>query len=159
MPFANDLREQARHLANREPRRPRQASLRRAVSTAYYAVFHLLTTAFVSHWRISRQRAALARAFKHERMKGTCSRILQPNAFRDSTSPHVQRLRGLAKAFNELQQNRHTADYNNSKVWTRTEILSLIGMAEDVFDDWRVIASQEIAQDFLLELLIAPRSD
>jgi len=42
MAFAQDLLEQSSHLANREPRRPRQASLRRAVSTAYYALFHLL---------------------------------------------------------------------------------------------------------------------
>src|SRR5712692_5365690 len=42
MPYADDLLEQARHLANREKKRPRQASLRRAVSTAYYALFHLL---------------------------------------------------------------------------------------------------------------------
>ena len=41
MSFPNDLLEQARHLANREPKRPKQASLRRAVSTAYYALFHL----------------------------------------------------------------------------------------------------------------------
>ncbi len=45
MPLAQDLLEQARHLANREPKRPKQASLRRAVSRAYYALFHLLTAA------------------------------------------------------------------------------------------------------------------
>jgi hypothetical protein len=38
----SDLIEQAQHLAKREPNRPRQASLRRAVSTAYYALFHML---------------------------------------------------------------------------------------------------------------------
>ena len=36
------LLEQARHLAKRERTRPRQASLRRALSTAYYALFHFL---------------------------------------------------------------------------------------------------------------------
>jgi hypothetical protein len=36
------LLEQARHLAGRERTRPRQASLRRALSTAYYALFHFL---------------------------------------------------------------------------------------------------------------------
>jgi hypothetical protein len=42
MPFADDLLEQAYDLANKEPTNPKQASLRRAVSTAYYAQFHLL---------------------------------------------------------------------------------------------------------------------
>jgi len=38
----DDLLQQARFLANREPVHPRQASLRRAVSAAYYALFHAL---------------------------------------------------------------------------------------------------------------------
>jgi hypothetical protein len=37
-----DLLAQARRLVSQDPRRPRQASLRRAISTAYYALFHLL---------------------------------------------------------------------------------------------------------------------
>jgi uncharacterized protein (UPF0332 family) len=40
--FADDLLQQAYHLARKERLNPRQASLRRAVSTAYYALFHLL---------------------------------------------------------------------------------------------------------------------
>jgi hypothetical protein len=42
MVYADDLFELAKHLANLEPVNPRQASLRRAVSTAFYALFHLL---------------------------------------------------------------------------------------------------------------------
>ncbi len=41
MSFADDLLTQAEHLANWESE-PTQAALRRAVSTAYYALFHLL---------------------------------------------------------------------------------------------------------------------
>ncbi|MGO9228583.1 MAG: hypothetical protein ACLQKA_05140, partial [Bryobacteraceae bacterium] len=67
MPYADDLLEQSRHLAQRERKRPRQASLSRAISTAYYALFHLLTTASVSNWNIIRQRPALARAFEHRK--------------------------------------------------------------------------------------------
>ena len=42
MALAEDLKDQAYVLATLEPRKPKQASLRRAVSTAYYALFHLL---------------------------------------------------------------------------------------------------------------------
>ena len=42
MSLATDLLEQADHLARRERKRPKQASLRRAVSAAYYGLFHLL---------------------------------------------------------------------------------------------------------------------
>jgi len=43
MGLSQDLLEQARLLATTKPRHPKDASLRRAVSTAYYALFHLLT--------------------------------------------------------------------------------------------------------------------
>jgi hypothetical protein len=72
MAFADDLLEQAYHLAKRERRNPRQASLRRAVSTAYYAVFHLLIDEAVGNWTIERQRSALARTFDHGKMKKVC---------------------------------------------------------------------------------------
>lgn len=42
MSLHTDLLKQATILATREPRRPFQASLRRAASAAYYALFHLL---------------------------------------------------------------------------------------------------------------------
>ena len=42
MTVHDDLLAQALHLASKEPRRPRQASLRRSVSASYYAVYHLL---------------------------------------------------------------------------------------------------------------------
>ncbi len=37
-----DLLEQAERLAMLEIKKPKQASLRRAISAAYYAMFHLL---------------------------------------------------------------------------------------------------------------------
>lgn len=44
MTLHHDLLEQAEHLAKRETKKPKQASLRRAVSSAYYALFHLLVS-------------------------------------------------------------------------------------------------------------------
>ena len=52
MAFADDLLEQAYHLANREQEDPGQASLRRAVSTACYALFHLLIDEAVGNWSV-----------------------------------------------------------------------------------------------------------
>jgi len=54
MAFADDLLEQAYHLARRERKNPTQASLRRAVSTAYYALFHLLIDEAVGNWAVER---------------------------------------------------------------------------------------------------------
>ena len=72
MSFADDLLEQAYHLANLEPGTPKQASLRRAVSTAYYALFHLLIDEAVSNWNVPRQRSTLARTFEHSKMRNVC---------------------------------------------------------------------------------------
>jgi hypothetical protein len=40
--IGRDLVPQARLLARSEPRHPKQATLRRTVSTAYYGLFHFL---------------------------------------------------------------------------------------------------------------------
>jgi hypothetical protein len=50
MGLAQDLLQQANHLASYEGANPSQASLRRAVSTAYYALFHLLIEDAAKRW-------------------------------------------------------------------------------------------------------------
>ncbi len=68
MSLADDLLEQSFELAAREagaPDVPKQASMRRAVSTAYYALFHLLVGEAVNNWAVQRHRDILARLFDH----------------------------------------------------------------------------------------------
>jgi uncharacterized protein (UPF0332 family) len=125
MRFPGHLLEQASSLANLEKGRPRQASLRRAVSTAYYALFHLLTTAAVANWKTSRQRHALARVFEHANMHEACKKT-NDKSFLNPNHANVKHLKHIANTFMQLQQHRHTADYDNSKRWTRTEVLAPI---------------------------------
>ena len=61
-----ELLEQAKLLLTLPPN---QANLRRAVSTAYYAVFHLLVRATALKWNEPLHQARIARMFEHERMK------------------------------------------------------------------------------------------
>src|SRR5579871_634688 len=68
MALAGDLLEQAYHLAKREPKRPKQASLRRAISSAYYALFHLLISEATRHWKPAYQRPQFARFYEHGKM-------------------------------------------------------------------------------------------
>ena len=116
MALASDLLEQAYHLARREPKRPRQASLRRAVSTSYYALFHLLISEATLNWRQSSQRAALGRYFQHgsmakasDKQKADCNRFLTsipppapgksvPPPGKSVPPPRVTPARGTAKA-------------------------------------------------------------
>jgi hypothetical protein len=67
--LADDLLEDARHLAAKGEAEKRRSCMRRAISTAYYAVFHLLIEDFVAHWEFEDQRARLARMFSHQKMR------------------------------------------------------------------------------------------
>ena len=77
--------------------------MRRAVSTAYYALFHLLVGEAVSNWKRSDQRAKLARTFDH----GQCEKLRSnlPTArlpARSHKLPHT--LKSVANAFVRLQE-------------------------------------------------------
>lgn len=166
MPYPADLLEQAKHLANREKKRPRQASLRRAVSTAYYALFHLLIHEATLNWKRAGQRALLARFFEHGKMKNACEKQRGDCAkyFHASPPPapgpdldFMNNLYRVANTFFQSQQQRHSADYDNSKVWTRTEVLTLIQLVEEAFDSWKQVRKHDDAQAFLVSLLGNPK--
>ena len=53
----DELLKQARELTTLDARRPRQANLRRAISSAYYALFHLLLHDDLGAKRWTRQSA------------------------------------------------------------------------------------------------------
>src|SRR5580700_6549593 len=115
MSFADDLLEQSYHLAHRDSGVPKQASLRRAVSTAYYSLFHLLIDEAVGAWSVERQRSRLARTFDHGKMKGVCDEVLKTAT---STAGRPAELVLVARTFIRLQQDRHTTDYDNAEEWS-----------------------------------------
>ena len=164
MALHSDLLEQALHLARREHRRPRQASLRRAVSAAYYALFHLLAddgAALLAPAQPAGLRPQLRRAFKHADMKEVCSQFAQgshdalPPAIRSMmAAPLEAGLSQVAKAFTILQEARHAADYDASRVFTRLEVLALVSRAEAAFVAWRVVRGTPNAVAFLAALLL-----
>ena len=151
MPFPEDLLQQAYDLASKEPENPKQASLRRAVSTAYYALFHLLIDEAVSKWAVERQRSLLARTFEHDRMKSICDDVLKTAK---SGGDVPSELYTVAQSFIQLQQHRNTADYDNSKQWSRTDVLNALTLATDAFNAWMEIRDQAVAQDYLLQLFL-----
>jgi uncharacterized protein (UPF0332 family) len=151
MSFPEDLLQQAYVLADHESTEPKQASLRRAVSTAYYALFHLLIDEAVSKWAVERQRSQLARTFGHERMKKTCAEVVKD--FRNGIN-YPGGLNTVALNFIQLQDLRHTADYDNSTQWSRTDVHNALALATDAFGAWLAIRTQDAAQDFLLQLFL-----
>jgi hypothetical protein len=151
MPFPEDLLQQAYDIASKESTDPKQASLRRAVSTAYYALFHLLADEAVSKWAVERQRSILARTFEHGRMKGICDEVLKSGKGGATLPPE---LNTVAHIFIQLQHHRHIADYDNSKQWSRTDVLEVLTLATDAFNAWYSMSTRDPAQDFLLQLFL-----
>src|SRR3990172_1737151 len=86
-----DLLAQAKMLARHEPRRPKDANLRRSISASYYALFHFLIeectrlTIGTTHNRV-RLRQFAGRAFVHGKMKAVCEEFLK-TAPRDILRP------------------------------------------------------------------------
>ncbi|HEX8463692.1 MAG TPA: hypothetical protein VF627_03655 [Abditibacterium sp.] len=166
MSYASDLLEQAQHLVRNEPRRPRQASLRRAVSSAYYATFHLLSHEAAgllvgAGFGQREMRRLTARVLSHTQMKGACVDLVKPqpsavirkrcNDLQLSRIPEFVR---LADSFRELQEERHRADYDLSTNYIRTEAQISVDQAAQLFADWKFLKQfhPEAAYFFALSL-------
>ena len=162
MSLHTDLLKQARHLARKEPKRPSQASLRRAVSASYYALFHLLigeaTQLMLSGRRRRPLRQSLARAFAHSTMKRVAQQFANQSVsdklihgFNDEALDSD--LVDFADAFVELQQARHEADYALHRRFTRSEVVELIDRVDTAFQNWTQIRGSLQADTFLVGLL------
>lgn len=163
MALHHDLLKQARSLAMFEKGKPKQASLRRAVSCAYYALFHLLVmegAALLGSKLGKEARAKLRRSFVHSDMKTVCASYTQPQAkFNPQIGmllafPIAPELRSVADIFVLLQDERHRADYDISAKFSRPEILSLVSDLEDIFSNWKTIRTSDNAKVFLADLLL-----
>lgn len=166
MAYPEDLLEQAQHLARREPKRPKQASLRRAVSSAYYALFHLLISETVKNWKRPKERFTLARMFEHAAMGRVCTKKRDelrayfnrnPSPPGDPDRDRKRHLLTVAETFVDMLEYRHMADYDGSKAWTRVETWETIDAVADAFARWKEIRYHHEAQDFLVTLLLRER--
>lgn len=154
MAYHDDLLGQALSLVHSPPET--QASLRRAVSSAYYAVFHLLIAEATSNWNNALLRAALGRAFDHGPMKQASSRVANPqkSPYTGEDLQVVDGLRFVALTFAQLQEDRHFADYNLTKDITAIDALAQVKSAEKVFQVWPSIRASQIAQEYLVSLVV-----
>jgi uncharacterized protein (UPF0332 family) len=160
MPYAEDLLDVARGIADMDVESPRQASLRRAVSTAYYALFHLLISEATSNWNRVELRPALGRIFEHGKMKkasevrvSALKTFLKKMPAGSSGSAVAASLLAVADAFLQAHRQREDADYNTSREWTRSEVWTLINLIAIAFESWKTIRDEPEAQAYLVSLL------
>lgn len=163
MSLAEDLLSQATMLIRKERRRPRQASLRRALSTAYYALFHLLVSD-ASKLLSTKQkvRNLVGRAFAHGDMKAVSKWYASGGlpVFLHSAAPAMpvpKELKDVAETFVEAQEARHHADYNLARVFLRSDAKELVDRVAAAFAKWKSVRNHDHAQLFLAALLLADR--
>jgi hypothetical protein len=155
-----DLLQQAFHLATIDAKKPKQANLRRAVSSAYYAVFHLLIdeacrVQFGTQHNEAPFRRVLGRAFAHSVMKDACKAFgggtLKKGVAKGLPAGFTvpTEIRGLADTFVDLQDNRHLADYDLTERFKRSDVLVLIKVVRKQIENFTNLAPSNEKRFFL----------
>jgi hypothetical protein len=164
MSLAEELLEHARFLANLDPRTTSQANIRRAISAAYYAVFHLLAAevaAQVSPDSPAGLRERTQRALDHMQMVKVAKAFSLEGATRvkdlpdDIVLPHPvsKELALIGSRFRRLQDERHAADYDVSRHYDPTDALKQVEEAQEVFKDWEIERNSRNAIVFLASMM------
>ena len=106
--------------------RPKQTELSRAVSCAYYAMFHSLASCCgdtligaTSRNRPNRAWRQAYRALDHNRAKSRCSNLGMMNLFPSA-------IQNFGEHFIEMQRQRHLADYDPLTEFRRSQVQQLI---------------------------------
>ena len=164
MSLAEELLEHARFLATLDPRITSQANIRRAISAAYYAVFHLLSAAVaeqVSPVFPAGLRECTQRALGHSQMVNVAKAFSQqgkseakglPKGF-VLPDPISQELASISNGFKELQEARHTADYDVLKRYNPGDELAQVLQAEKIFKDWNMEKGSNNVPVFLAAMI------
>jgi hypothetical protein len=165
MPDPAELLAVARQLANSLPQ-PNDAQLRRAVSTAYYAVFHKILLAAAERFmgpgtESTAGYSLLYRSFDHRHMKTICEHLnaptmkktMQTNLRRTTVSVEM---RHFARNFSLLQEQRHLADYDPRAAHETSAVSNLVDLAEIAIRAFDSAPPEEQA-DILALLMVRPR--
>lgn len=139
----------------------RNVYARRAVSAAYYALFHHITdgaAALIAPNVTDETKHRIQRWFEHAEMKKICGRFTQEkldqpllNLIGNTGSPHLQ---NVASSFIKLQEARHSADYDLSYSLSTEEARQFIRLAAIAMDSWESIVDSAEANIFILSLLM-----
>lgn len=146
------------------PGAPRQADLRRAISGAYYGVFHGVLAAaadrFIGRTRRASVEYALAyRSIDHKWLRDLCAEVKKPilPAKYKTYEPEggfVAELKGFAAAVFDLQESRHDADYNPLLHLKRSDAVIAISTARSALR--RLNGASDVQRAILLALLLFP---
>lgn len=118
----------------------RQAELRRAISTAYYAVFHTVMRAAADAYlgRSNQKTEDYARAYRHidhDNLKNVCAQYKKQAADHDESATLANSdLRAFAQAVVELHARRNAADYDPSLDLRVSDARAVVAAARDAIE-------------------------
>jgi len=168
MPDPHELLAVARLLSSADDgHAPSDAHLRRAVTTAYYALFHKVLGAAATRFMGPNQQqtagfALLYRGFDHRAMKDICEALqvsTLKTKYRTALRRHSvsQDMRDFAGIFPSLQESRHLADYDPAVAFLASDVTSLVDAAEVAMDAFDRAPPDERA-DVLALMMVGARS-
>jgi uncharacterized protein (UPF0332 family) len=144
----------------------RQIDLRRAISAAYYSVFHTVTIAAADRIvgrgkRSTPQYTLIYRSVDHRTLGNFCNLASRP-----SLPPKYQiccpvgglgtGIQMFSRSVCDLQQQRHYADYDPGQYVELSEAKVWVDLARRSIREWAAVQNDE-RDAFLLLLLFPPR--
>lgn len=146
---------------------PRQAILRRSVSTCYYALFHELmgqtAKRFVPGADIhAKSHALFYRALEHGRTRERCKKVAQntlpgPESTFFGFDRFPDHLRSFAASFVRLQELRHKCDYDPLFRITKLEAAEAIASSRNAIDTLMIEGHDQRLTELLAYLLVGLR--
>jgi hypothetical protein len=161
------LFEQAdRLIAPQAPGPSRQVDLRRAISAAYYGIFHAILTAAADQFigvtqRSTAQYRLVYRSIDHKALRLLCEDLKKQNlpakyAAYAPGNGFGSNILAFSIAAVELQEKRHAADYDPSVRIRRSDAIVAVSAARAALARYRR-ASPQRRRAFLTLLLFPPR--
>jgi hypothetical protein len=152
-----DLIATAQRLALANPKKPRQSDLKRAVSSTYYALFHMIAKSSADSLigvskaeRANRAWQQVYRALNHGPARTACRN--------HEISRFPQEIQNFANIFVDMQAKRHDADYDPFSRVFKQEVLRDIENVRQVLNDFGSVAMND-KKAFAVWVLFQQRPD
>ena len=120
---------------------PSQADMRRAISTAYYALFHTLAASNAE--LIAGAPQSNVSSYAWDRVYRRLDHGRARNNLRSAISLLSQTGENFARTFIELQDQRQEADYNPNARVTLSDTINIIARAQTAIRDFTQLAQEE----------------
>jgi hypothetical protein len=93
------------------------------------------------------------------KQQATCAKFLgtNPPPAQGAEKDCMTHLFTVSLAFHQAYQARETADYDNTRRWTRVQALAIIDQVDAAFKAWPNIRNHDHAHVYLLSLLGDPK--